>query len=87
MLLLHRCLGGGRTLSLLGAPAIDPIPNASIPEGRSLVIRVTATSPNGLSLTFSAATVADAALETPFLYPNVVTNGTANSQLFFRLMK
>ena len=36
------------------APTIDPIPNASIPAGKSLIIPVTATSPNGLPLTFSA---------------------------------
>jgi cyclophilin family peptidyl-prolyl cis-trans isomerase len=40
--------------SILGAPTIDPIPNASIPAGKSLIIPVTATSPNGLPLTFSA---------------------------------
>ncbi len=42
------------TFSLFGAPTIDPIPNASIPAGKSLIIPVTATSPNGLPLTFSA---------------------------------
>src|ERR1039458_5616474 len=40
--------------SIWGAPTIDPIPNASIPAGKSLMIPVTATSPNGLPLTFSA---------------------------------
>jgi peptidylprolyl isomerase len=38
----------------LGAPTIDPIPSASIPAGKSLIIPVTATSPNGRPLTFSA---------------------------------
>src|ERR1039457_3186753 len=47
------CLGGV-SFSIFGAPAIDPIPNASIPAGKSLIIPVTATSPNGLPLTFSA---------------------------------
>src|SRR5262245_50295021 len=42
------------SLSALGAPIIDPIPNASIPAGKSLIIPVTANSPNGLPLTFSA---------------------------------
>ena len=37
-----------------GAPTIDPIPNASIPAGKSLIIPVTASSPGGLPLTFSA---------------------------------
>lgn len=41
-------------LAVLGGPAIDPIPNASIPAGKSLIIPVTATSPNGLPLTFTA---------------------------------
>ncbi len=40
--------------SIFGAPTIDPIPNASIPAGKSLIIPVTATSPNGLPLTFTA---------------------------------
>jgi peptidylprolyl isomerase len=40
--------------SIYGAPAIDPIPNASITAGKSLIIPVTATSPNGRPLTFSA---------------------------------
>ena len=42
------------SLSIFGAPTIDPIPSASIPAGKSLIIPVTATSPNGLPLTFSA---------------------------------
>ena len=44
----------GAALSVAGAPAIDPIPNASIPAGKSLIIPVTATSPSGLPLTFTA---------------------------------
>lgn len=44
----------GVSLSVWAAPAIDPIPSASIPAGKSLIIPVTATSPNGLPLTFSA---------------------------------
>jgi cyclophilin family peptidyl-prolyl cis-trans isomerase len=42
------------SFSMSGAPTIDPISNASIPAGKSLIIPVTATSPNGLPLTFSA---------------------------------
>src|SRR5262249_19774567 len=41
--------------SLLAAPIIDPIPNASIPAGKSLILSVTATSPNGRPLTFTAS--------------------------------
>jgi cyclophilin family peptidyl-prolyl cis-trans isomerase len=40
--------------SLCAVPTIDPISNASIPAGKSLIIPITATSPNGLPLTFSA---------------------------------
>jgi cyclophilin family peptidyl-prolyl cis-trans isomerase len=36
------------------APIIDQIPNASIPAGKSLIVPVTASSPSGLPLTFSA---------------------------------
>jgi cyclophilin family peptidyl-prolyl cis-trans isomerase len=36
-------------------PVIDPIPSVSIPAGKSLIIPVTATSPNGRPLTFAAA--------------------------------
>lgn len=40
--------------SVFAAPTIDPIPNANIPAGKSLIIPVTATSPGGRALTFSA---------------------------------
>ena len=44
-------------LALAGraAPVIDPLGNVTIPAGKSLIIPVTATSPNGRSLTFTAA--------------------------------
>ena len=38
----------------LGAPVIDLIPGASIPAGKSLILPVTASSPNGRPLTFTA---------------------------------
>ena len=41
-------------IPILAAPTIDPIPDASIPAGKSLILPVTATSPNGLPLRFSA---------------------------------
>src|SRR5215475_5615834 len=41
--------------SLDGAPVIDPISNASIPAGKSLIVPVTASSPNGRPLTFTAS--------------------------------
>jgi cyclophilin family peptidyl-prolyl cis-trans isomerase len=37
-----------------GAPTIDPIPNVTIPAGKSLIVPVTATSPGGLPLTYTA---------------------------------
>jgi cyclophilin family peptidyl-prolyl cis-trans isomerase len=36
------------------APAIDPIGNVNIPAGKSLIVPVTAASPNGRPLTFTA---------------------------------
>jgi cyclophilin family peptidyl-prolyl cis-trans isomerase len=36
------------------APVIDPIPSASIPAGKTLILPVTAASPNGRPLTFTA---------------------------------
>jgi cyclophilin family peptidyl-prolyl cis-trans isomerase len=42
------------SFSIAGAPTIDPISNAGVPAGKSLIIPVTATSPSGLPLTFSA---------------------------------
>ena len=47
------CLGAV-SFSVLAAPKIDPIPDASIPAGKSLIIPVTAISSNGLPLMFSA---------------------------------
>ncbi|HUA37289.1 MAG TPA: peptidylprolyl isomerase [Candidatus Sulfopaludibacter sp.] len=45
---------GVLAFSASAVPVIDPIPNASIPAGKSLIVPVTATSPNGRPLTFSA---------------------------------
>ncbi len=52
------CLAAG-SFSISGAPTVDPIPNANIPAGKSLIIPITATSPNGLPLTFSATSSAN----------------------------
>ncbi|HXA45778.1 MAG TPA: hypothetical protein VNZ25_09750, partial [Candidatus Angelobacter sp.] len=38
----------------MAAPIIDPLGNVTIPAGKSLIIPVTATSPNGRPLTFTA---------------------------------
>ncbi|HEY4416390.1 MAG TPA: peptidylprolyl isomerase [Verrucomicrobiae bacterium] len=40
---------------LLATPVIDPINNATIPAGKSLIIPITATSPNGRPLAFTAS--------------------------------
>jgi cyclophilin family peptidyl-prolyl cis-trans isomerase len=42
------------SFSVGAAPIIDPIPSASVPRGKSLIIPVTASSPNGRPLTFTA---------------------------------
>src|SRR6516165_3347982 len=42
----------GTTLG--AAPVIDPIPSANIPAGKTLIVPVTASSPNGRPLTFTA---------------------------------
>jgi cyclophilin family peptidyl-prolyl cis-trans isomerase len=41
-------------LTAMTAPIIDPLGNVTIPAGKSLIIPVTATSPNGRPLTFTA---------------------------------
>lgn len=45
---------GVLAFSAFAVPVIDPIPNASISAGKSLILPVTATSPNGRPLTFTA---------------------------------
>jgi cyclophilin family peptidyl-prolyl cis-trans isomerase len=40
--------------SAFGAPVIDPVGNVNVPAGKSLIIPVTAASPNGRPLTFTA---------------------------------
>lgn len=47
-------LSFGLSLALAGAaPVIDPLPNVSIPAGKSLTIPITASSPNGRPLTYT----------------------------------
>jgi cyclophilin family peptidyl-prolyl cis-trans isomerase len=45
---------GTLAFSASAAPVIDPIPSASIPAGKTLILPVTASSPNGRPLTFTA---------------------------------
>ncbi|MFZ0828757.1 MAG: peptidylprolyl isomerase [Verrucomicrobiia bacterium] len=46
---------GAPAFSAYAAPVIDPIPNAGIPAGKTLILPVTAGSPNGRPLTFTAS--------------------------------
>jgi cyclophilin family peptidyl-prolyl cis-trans isomerase len=45
---------GTLVFSASAVPVIDPIPSASIPAGKTLILPVTASSPNGRPLTFTA---------------------------------
>jgi hypothetical protein len=47
-------LYGALVFSVSAAPVIDPIPNASIPATKTLIVPVTATSTNGRPLTYTA---------------------------------
>ena len=42
------------SVAIFAAPVIDPIANVSVPAGKSLTIPITASSPNGRALTFTA---------------------------------
>src|SRR5215471_15582069 len=75
--------------TLLAGPVIDPIPNASIPAGKSLIVPVTASSPNGRPLTFTAGSstnriTVEVHTNNPFWKMSVVQvapNGTPGSFL------
>jgi cyclophilin family peptidyl-prolyl cis-trans isomerase len=45
---------GVLAFSAFAVPVIDPIPNASLPAGKTLILPVTASSPGGQPLTFTA---------------------------------
>lgn len=47
------CLGLFLAAKVIAAPVIDPLPNVSIPAGKSLIVPITASSPNGRPLTFT----------------------------------
>jgi cyclophilin family peptidyl-prolyl cis-trans isomerase len=80
------CLG---SLPALAGPVIDPIPSASIPAGKSLIIPVTAASSNGRPLTFTATSstnkiTVEVHTNNPFWKMSVVqaaTNGAPGSFL------
>jgi cyclophilin family peptidyl-prolyl cis-trans isomerase len=56
------CAACALSLSASAAPVIDPIANANISAARSLILPVTATSPNGLPLTFAVSSSTDGIL-------------------------
>src|SRR6516165_5729377 len=70
--------------SLNAAPVIDPISNANIPAGKSVIIPVTANSPNGRPLTFTATSstnriVVEVKTNEPFWKLTVVQVASSNA--------
>jgi cyclophilin family peptidyl-prolyl cis-trans isomerase len=66
------------------APVIDPISNASIPAGKTLILPVTASSPNGRPLTFTATSstnriTVEVHTNNPFWKMSVVQAAAANA--------
>jgi peptidyl-prolyl cis-trans isomerase-like 1 len=71
-------------LPLVGAPVIDPIPAATIPAGKSLIVPITASSTNGQPLTFTITSSTDAIAivphaNDPFWKLSVVQAAAANA--------
>jgi cyclophilin family peptidyl-prolyl cis-trans isomerase len=71
-------------LSALAAPVIDPVGNVTIPAGKSLIIPVTASSPNGRPLTFTATSstnqiTVEIHTNNPFWRMSVVQAAPANT--------
>ena len=76
--------------SLLAAPVLDPIPNANIPAGKSLIVPVTAASPNGRPLTFTATSGTNAIIvlvhtNEPFWKMSVVQAAAASAPGAFQI--
>jgi cyclophilin family peptidyl-prolyl cis-trans isomerase len=76
--------------SLLAVPVIDSIPNASIPAGKSLIIPVTATSPNNRPLTFTATSSTNSIIvlvhtNEPFWKMSVVQVAASNAPGAFQI--
>lgn len=74
----------------VAVPVIDPIPNASIPAGKSLIVPVTATSPNGRPLTFTAASSTNSIMvlvhtNEPFWKMSVVQAAASNAPGAFQI--
>src|SRR6185436_12347916 len=69
---------------LSAAPIIDPIPNASIPAGKSLIVPVTASSTNGRPLSFTATSstnriTVEVKTNNPFWKLTVVQTAASNA--------
>jgi cyclophilin family peptidyl-prolyl cis-trans isomerase len=76
--------------SLFAIPVIDPIPSVSIPAGKSLIIPVTATSPNNRPLTFTATSSTNAIIvlvhtNEPFWKMSVVQAAASNAPGAFQI--
>ena len=76
--------------SLLAVPVIDPIPNANIPAGKSLIVPVTATSPNNRPLTFTATSSTNSIIvlvhtNEPFWKMSVVQAAASNAPGAFQI--
>src|SRR5579859_7598792 len=81
---------GVLAFSASAVPVIDPIPSASIPAGKSLIVPVTATSPNGRPLTFTAASSANGILvqvhtNEPFWKMSIVQAAASNAPGAFQI--
>ena len=77
-------LFGAVAFSAFAGPLIDPIPSASIPAGKTLILPVTASSPNGRPLTFTATSstnriTVEVHTNNPFWKMSVVQAAPANA--------
>ncbi|HEV2438306.1 MAG TPA: peptidylprolyl isomerase [Verrucomicrobiae bacterium] len=75
---------GVLAFSASAVPVIDPIPSATIPAGKSLSVPVTATSPNGRPLTFTATSSTNAIIvqvhtNEPFWKMSIVQAAPSNA--------
>lgn len=81
---------GVLAVSASAVPVIDPIPSATIPAGKSLIVSVTATSPNGRPLTFTATSSTNSIIvqvhtNEPFWKMSVVQAAASNAPGAFQI--
>jgi len=77
-------LFGALAFSAFAGPLIDPIPSASLPAGKTLILPVTANSPNGRPLTFTATSstnriTVEVHTNNPFWKMSVAQSAPANA--------